>query len=134
MVRRLFPLPMAIGVLVVVVALTLNGGLSTVLANQSLQNRDRVPDCSDPKRWPTLMAIAYLKNIKVLDPTRLDQSKTKARRIASEPLGKGVYRQVHHVTLMEKTGKTIEAITVNDASTQECSMSDVDVFVVTRGH
>ena len=121
------------GFLFVIVALALSGCQNIVVANQSRQNQDRVPDCSGAERFPTMSAIAYLKNVDVVDPTRLDHSKTKTRRIASEPLGKGLYRQVHHVTLTEKAGKIIEAITVNDASAEECSMSGVDVFVVTRG-
>ena len=33
---------------------------------------------------------------------------------------------------LEKSGKVIEVITSNDASNTECSMSDVDVFIISR--
>jgi len=36
------------------------------------------------------------------------------------------------VTFTEKSGKTIEVITRNDASNEECSMSGVEVYVVSN--
>jgi hypothetical protein len=50
--------------------------------------------------------------------------------LASEQIGKDLYRQVHLVTVTEKSGIKIEVVTVNDASTQECSMTGVDVYVI----
>jgi len=52
--------------------------------------------------------------------------------LASEQIGRNLYRQVHRAIFTEKSGKTIEIITVNSASSEECSMSDVDVFVVSQ--
>lgn len=84
------------------------------------------------------MAFGHLKNAGITDNYKLDFTKTKVIRLASEKIGKDpyfgedLYRQVHHITFTEKTGKTIEVITINDASNVECSMSGVDVFVVSQ--
>jgi hypothetical protein len=53
-------------------------------------------------------------------------------RLASEKVGKDLYRQVYDITFYEKTGSKIEVITSSKASNEECSMSGVDVFVVSR--
>jgi hypothetical protein len=62
----------------------------------------------------------------------LTTESAKTVRLASEKIGKDLYRQVHLVTLTDDAGKTVEVVTVNDASSQECSMSSVDAYVVSR--
>lgn len=76
------------------------------------------------------MAFVHLKNAGLTNNDKIDFTKTKTVRLASERIGKDLYRQIHHVVFTEKTGNTIEVITSNDASSQECSMSGVEVFVV----
>jgi hypothetical protein len=61
-----------------------------------------------------------------------DFTKTKTMRLASEPIGKDLYRQVHRVTFTEKSGKLIDVITVSSASREECSMGEVDAFLVSK--
>jgi len=78
------------------------------------------------------MAFVHLKNAGITDNYKLDFSKTKTVRLASEKIGKDLYRQIHRVTVTEKSGNIIEVITVSDASSEECSMSGVDVFVVLK--
>jgi len=90
------------------------------------------PDCSGPDRWPASMAFVHLKNAGITTNEKVDFSKVKTTRLASEKIGKDLYRQVHLVIFIEKSGNVIEVITSNDASNKECSMSDVDVFVVSR--
>src|SRR5262245_36860971 len=92
----------------------------------------QAPNCAGVEQWPTSMAFAHLKNAGMTDNDRLDFAKTKTTRLASEPIKDGLFRQVHHVTFTEKSGNTIEVITVNDASNDECSMSGVDVYVISR--
>jgi hypothetical protein len=91
-----------------------------------------VPDCSGNERWPTSMAFVHLKNDGITDNSKVNFNKTKTIRLASEQIERNLFRQVHHVTFTERSGKTIEVITVNDASNEECSMSAVDVYVVAR--
>lgn len=90
------------------------------------------PDCAGVERWPTSMAFMHLKNAGLTSNDKLDFSKTKTVRLASEQIGKDLYRQIHLVIFFEKGGATIEVITESDASTEECSMSDVEVFVVSK--
>lgn len=88
------------------------------------------PDCTGVDRWPTKMAFLDLKDAGLTDNDKLDFSKTKTIRLASEKIGKDLYRQVHYIIFTEKSGNTIEVITSNEVSNEECSMSGVDVFVV----
>ena len=92
----------------------------------------KTPDCAGVDRWATTMAFVHLKNAGLTDNDRIDLTKTKTVRLASEKIGRDLYRQVHHVVFTEKTGTAIEVVTSNDASSQECSMSGVQVFVVSK--
>jgi hypothetical protein len=86
------------------------------------------PDCSDG--WPTNMTFVHLKNAGLADNTSIDFSKTKASRLASEKIGRDLWHQVYRVVFTKKSGEIIEAIAVHNASLAECSMSGVEVFVV----
>jgi hypothetical protein len=90
------------------------------------------PDCSGVNRWPTNMAFVHLKNAGITDNHNLDFTKTKTIRLASEKIGKDLYCQVHHVKFTERSGNILEVITVNEVSSEECSMSGVDVFVISN--
>ena len=78
------------------------------------------------------MAFVHLKNARLTDNNKLDFTKTKTTRLASERIGPDLYRQVHHVVFTERAGGKLEVIAVNDASSEECSMSGVQVYVVSR--
>lgn len=90
----------------------------------------KTPNCSAPERWAAIMSMGQLEDAKLTAPREIDTSKTKVVLLASEKIGKDLYRQVHHITFTEKTGRKIEVITRNEASSEECSMSDVEVFVI----
>jgi hypothetical protein len=90
------------------------------------------PDCGGPNSWAANMAFVHLKNDGLIQNETTDFAKTTAVRVASEKIGKDLYRQVHKVTFFDKSGHKIEVITVNDASNVECSMSGVEVFVISR--
>ena len=89
-------------------------------------------NCTGVDSWATNMAFVHLKNAGLTDNDRLDFTKTKVVRLASEKIGKDLYRQLHLVTFTQKTGEIIEVITSNDASHEECSMSGVQVFVISK--
>jgi hypothetical protein len=78
------------------------------------------------------MALVYLKNAGITDPTRIDQSRTVVTRLASEPLLNGVFRQVHRVVFHENSGIEFQVITVNKVSEQECSEGSVTAFLVSK--
>jgi hypothetical protein len=90
------------------------------------------PDCTGVDRWPSAMAYVQLKNEGLLGPDTTDFKKTRSIRIASEQTGEDLFHQVHLVTFTKLNGEVIEVITVNDASSEECSMSGVDLFVVRK--
>lgn len=90
------------------------------------------PDCTSPDAWPAGMAFTHLKNDGLVDNEILDFKKTQVVRLASEKIGKDLYRQVHRVRFVKKSNEQITVITVNEVSSQECSMSKVDLYVVTK--
>jgi hypothetical protein len=90
------------------------------------------PDCAGPNHWATNMAFVDLKNAKLVTNDQIDFTKTKAVLIASQQIGPDLWHQVHLVSYQRKDGSTVQAITVSDASREECSLSDVQVFVVSE--
>ncbi len=87
------------------------------------------PACAS---WPTNMAMVYLKNAGIAEPTKLDEGATKATMLAAQSIGKGVYKEIYDIVFREKTGKLVEVVTSNEASEVECSLTAVDVYVVSR--
>lgn len=87
------------------------------------------PDCAS---WPTNMALVHLKNAGLIDIPSVIEAQTKAVRLASEKVGKDLYQQVYDITFHTKDGKTVEVVTKSQASSEECSMSRVDVYVVSQ--
>ena len=98
--------------------------------DQSTDEKVNGPDCSGG--WPTDMTFVHMKNAGLVDNSSIDFSKTKTVRLASQKVGKDLWRQVYDVTYVKKSGDTLEAIAVHDASTEECSLTAVDVYVVSR--
>ena len=90
------------------------------------------PNCAGSNRWPTVMAFAHLKNAGLVANETVDFGQTKTVRLASQKIGQGLYRQVHRVVFSQYSGEKVEVITVNSASFQECSESEVEVYVVAR--
>ena len=87
------------------------------------------PACA---HWPTSMATVHLKNAGVLDPATLDQAATTATLLAAQPLGHNLYKEIYDITFHDRAGRTLEVLTSNEASNEECSMSAVDVWVISR--
>lgn len=88
------------------------------------------PNCSGG--WPTNMTYGLLKNAGLMDNASTDFTKTKTVRLASERVGKDLWHQVYLVTFRKNTGGQIQAISVIDSSSDECSIWGVEVFVVSR--
>ncbi len=76
------------------------------------------------------MAFVHLKNAGLTNNDKVDFTKTKTVRLASERIGKDLWQQIYRVTFTEYSGKTIETIAIHKASQEECSMSGVEVYVV----
>ncbi|PLZ00606.1 hypothetical protein CY652_20150 [Burkholderia sp. WAC0059] len=52
--------------------------------------------------------------------------------IAIQKIGKDLYKQVFDITLYSKSGEQFHVVTVNNVSSQECSISGVDIYLVSR--
>jgi hypothetical protein len=74
-----------------------------------------IPDCSGPDHWPANMALVNMKNAGILANDQVD-----------------LYRQVHLVTFERKDHKLLQAIVLSDASSEECSMGNAQVFVISQ--
>ncbi len=112
------------------IALLVLLGCCAALNAQTTARRKSGPDCSGG--WPTQMAFVKLKNAGLADANSVDLSKTKTERLASQPTETGVWRQVYLVTFAKKSGGSIVVIAMHDASEEECSLTDVDVYVVSQ--
>jgi hypothetical protein len=97
---------------------------------QSKGAKSSGPDCGGG--WPANMTFGHLKNAGLVDNVSVDFSKTKTVRLASEKISKDLWHQVYHVTFTKTSGEVIEAIAIHDASSEECSMTGVEVFVISR--
>ena len=106
--------------------------ISAALVALSTFAHAKTPDCTHPDAWPAGMAFTHLKNAGVVDNDVLDFKKTKVIRLASERVEKDLYRQVHLVRFFKTSGEQVLAITINEVSNQECSMSNVDVYLVSK--
>ena len=105
---------------------------AAILITLSTTTIAREPNCARPDGWPAGMAFTHLKNTGMISNDSLDTSKTKVSKLASEKVGKDLYHQVHLVRFVKTSGEDVFAITVNEASSQECSMSNVDVYLISK--
>ncbi len=104
--------------------------LSILMVSLSAQAKN--PDCTNPQSWPAQATFVRLKNEGILKGNTSDFNPPKVIRLASEKIGKDLYRQVHFITFINQAGKRIQTITVNDASHEECSVNGGDVYVISK--
>ena len=91
-----------------------------------------IPDCSGPDHWPANEAFVYMKNAGIVTNDQVDFKKTTSKKLSYEKIGKDLYRQVHLVTFERKDRKLLQAIVWSDASSEECSMGNAQVFVISQ--
>jgi hypothetical protein len=92
----------------------------------------RLGECARPEKWAAGMAQAKLKNAGLLVNEEIDFSKTSVALLASEKKAKGLYHQIQKIVFVKKNGEKISVITENDASKEECSMSGVTMYLVSK--
>ena len=90
------------------------------------------PDCTGIDRWPTASTFMKLKAAGLIKSSEVDHQRTKTVRLASEKISQNRYRQVHEITFFEKTGRRVDVIANSVVSSDECSESDVEVFVISK--
>ncbi|MCO6506180.1 MAG: hypothetical protein J6570_03610 [Snodgrassella sp.] len=84
--------------------------------------------------WPMNMTEAWMQNAEIVDIPSLDESKTKITLLALGKKKKGLYTQIYHFVFYDRKGNSYEVITKNEASDDECSMSDVDSYLISKSH
>lgn len=96
------------------------------------------PDCAQVDGWAANMSFGYLRDAGLTNNYKLDFTKTKVIRLASEKIGKSryykadLYRQIHYIIFTEKSGNTIEVITSHEVSDVECAENGIDIFVISK--
>ena len=107
--------------------------LAFILSTTSLMavaSDDPVAACSGPDRWAANIAHNYLKASHIITK-QIPELDLSIERITSEKIDADLYRQVHFMTFTED-GDSHSVITVNDVSSEECSMSGVTVYLVDK--
>ena len=90
------------------------------------------PDCAGPDHWAAGMAFAKLKNAGVITSENVDFDHVSSKALLSARIGRDLWRQAFRVVFPLQSGTRIEAIVVSDASSEECSMSDAQVFLISK--
>lgn len=88
------------------------------------------PDCSGIQNYPASMALSYLINTKSVTADNIVGTATQVTRLASNRVSADLYRQIYYIVFKENSGKHLGVITISDASPEECSMGDVELFVI----
>lgn len=91
----------------------------------------REPDCSGPDHWAAKVTVVKLKNAGIVTQEAF-VARVEARQILSQRLPKGLYRQVFRVVIPRRGGSPLVALTISDATFEECSMNDPKVYLVSR--
>jgi hypothetical protein len=78
------------------------------------------------------MALSALQNDGEIRNEAVDFDHVTSKTLVSERIRRNLWRQVFRVTVPLKSGKRVEAMVVSDASAEECSMSDPQVFLIAK--
>lgn len=100
--------------------------LIVILLSSPAMSADVHPACDGEDNWAAAMVGVHMKNLGYSDKAG-GYDKTEVTRLTSEPLGNGIFRQVHRVSIQDGDNSFV-AITVNNASAIECSESPVEVY------
>jgi len=82
--------------------------------------------------WPLNIAPVMMQNVGLLKMDDIDERKTETNRLASQKVGPDLFVQVYDITFHMKSGGSIHIVTRNTSSREECSISAVNVYVVSR--
>ncbi|PIT28370.1 hypothetical protein [Snodgrassella alvi] len=89
----------------------------------------KAPDCHN---WPMNMTEMWMRSAGIVDFKNLNIPKTKITLLASEKKGKDLYTQIYYFVFYDQKGKSYEVITKNEASYEECSMSQVNSYLISK--
>ncbi|PIT54289.1 hypothetical protein BHC44_04115 [Snodgrassella alvi] len=89
----------------------------------------KAPNCFS---WPMSMTEIWMKNAGIVDIKDLDEPKTKITLMATEKKGKDLYTQIYHFIFYDKYNNSYEIITKIDSSHDECSISSVNGYLISK--
>ncbi|GGB22354.1 hypothetical protein [Agarivorans gilvus] len=89
-----------------------------------------IPECHNPDNWAPSVAYGALKEKQLITSENYDPKTTQVTLLGSKKIGKDLYTLIHKVDFYPIGGKKIVVITKSDASSEECSMSPVKIFLV----
>lgn len=81
----------------------------------------------DCHRWPMVMAESWLKDTKKV---KLQLDKTTGEKIASQKIKKGLINNIFIFHFIDDKDQEYKVITKNIASAEECSISGVEVYLI----
>ena len=87
------------------------------------------PDCHN---HALNKAKEWLQSSNIVEIENLNQSKLRITLLASEQKSKGLYTQIYHFVLYDNQNKSYEVITKNEDSDKECSIGNVDSYLVAK--
>ncbi len=107
--------------------------ICTLCSHAAPAHEQQYPDCSRPDGWAASAVGTRLKDLHLSDRAggydSVDVELLASEALFSGPSDRGIFRQVHKVRIRDGEN-SFTAITVNDASFQECSESGVDVYFI----
>ncbi|WP_198943936.1 hypothetical protein [Acetobacter sp. DsW_54] len=85
------------------------------------------------EHWPKTMALMGMRNAGIVDLDKINEDKTKFVLLAYQALPNGLFKEIYDITYFSNEGKLVfEVITSSESSYEECSMSDVTTFLISR--
>lgn len=105
-------------------------GSAVVLLDASLASGSPDLGCSSPDAWAASSTCGRLRNAGLLTPDSVYFSKTRVELLAQQQIGNDLHRQVHEIEYTLTSGAVVRAVAISDASSEECSMSSVEVRVI----
>ncbi|SER18994.1 hypothetical protein SAMN05216522_113104 [Rosenbergiella nectarea] len=87
---------------------------------------------NDCHSWPMNMAEVWLKNSGFIKIPDIDESRTEVKLLSSEKKPHNLYTNIFKFVFYTKDHKKFEVITQNDASDDECSITEVNSYLVSH--
>lgn len=85
------------------------------------------------EHWPKTMALMSMKNAGITDATQINEKETKVILLAYQALPRGIFKEIYDITYFSNDRKHVfEVITSSESSYEECSMSDVTTFFISK--
>lgn len=82
--------------------------------------------------WPMNMAKIWLQDKQIVNQKDLVNDKTQFKLLASEALGQGQYTDVYFFSFFDRDGKQYDLISQNVSSNKECSISNVNFYLISQ--